>query len=134
MQQKAVTTVKALGMLGNSSRGVLALHKHLLYCTCVVLVAIYRLRLWYLQGARLKGLTNTVSSPVPCGAVDHWLLLGLPHQGDGSVGGIDAHALLLKRLAGVQLRMHSHLGPLPPCLGALGASSGGVNPPSPLGP
>jgi len=47
--------VKALSMLGNSNRGVSALHKRLLYHTCVVPVATYGLHLWYLQGVRLKG-------------------------------------------------------------------------------
>ena len=55
---KAMTTVRALGMLGNFSRGVSAVHKHLLYHMCVVLVATYGLQLWYLQGARLKGVTK----------------------------------------------------------------------------
>ena len=40
---KAMTMVKALGMLGNSNRGVLASHKRLLYHMCVVLVATYGL-------------------------------------------------------------------------------------------
>ena len=45
---KAMTMVKALDMLGNSNRGVLALHKRLLYRMCVVPVAMYGLHLWYL--------------------------------------------------------------------------------------
>jgi len=40
---KALTTVQALGMLGNSNRGVLVAHKCLLYHTCMVLVATYGL-------------------------------------------------------------------------------------------
>jgi len=59
---KAMTMVRALGMLGNSNRGVLAMHKHLLYCMCMVPVATYGLRLWYLQGARLKGITKQLSA------------------------------------------------------------------------
>jgi len=59
---KALTTVKALGMLGNSNRGVSALHKCLFYRMCVVLVAMYGLRLWYLQGVRLKGITKQLSA------------------------------------------------------------------------
>jgi len=40
---KAMTMVKALGMLGNSNRGVSVLHKCLLYCMCMVPVAMYSL-------------------------------------------------------------------------------------------
>jgi len=55
---KALTTVWALGMLGNSSRGVSVTHKCLLYRTCVVPVVMYGLCLWYLQGACLKGIVK----------------------------------------------------------------------------
>ena len=48
---KALTTVKAMGMLGNSTRGLLPLQKRLLYRSCVVLIATYGFRLWYFSGA-----------------------------------------------------------------------------------
>jgi len=38
---KALTTVKAMGMLGNSSRSLLPLQKRLLYQSCVVPIATY---------------------------------------------------------------------------------------------
>jgi len=40
---KALIMVKALGMLRNSNRGVLVLHKHLLYRMCMVPMAMYGL-------------------------------------------------------------------------------------------
>ena len=42
---KAMTMVRALGMLGNSNRGVSVMHKCLLYHTCMVPVATYGLQL-----------------------------------------------------------------------------------------
>jgi len=38
---KALTTVKTMGILGNSSRGFLSLQKRLLYWSCVVPIATY---------------------------------------------------------------------------------------------
>jgi len=38
---KTLTTVKAIGMLGNSTRGLLPLQKRLLYQSCVVPIATY---------------------------------------------------------------------------------------------
>ena len=40
-------TVKAMGMLGNSTRGLLPLQKWLLYHSCVVSIATYSFRLWF---------------------------------------------------------------------------------------
>ena len=41
---KALSMVKAMGMLGNSSRGLLLLEKRLLYCSCIVPIATYGFR------------------------------------------------------------------------------------------
>ena len=46
--------VKAMGMLGNSSRGLLPLQKCLLCCSCVVSIATYSFRLWFFAGAPTK--------------------------------------------------------------------------------
>jgi hypothetical protein len=58
---KALTTVQAMGMLGNSNRGLLPIQKHLLYRTCVLLVATYGHRLWYHDKAKVKGLLFSLS-------------------------------------------------------------------------
>jgi hypothetical protein len=42
---KALTTVQAMKMLGNSNRGLLPMQKHLLYRTCILPVATYGYRL-----------------------------------------------------------------------------------------
>ncbi|KXN91866.1 hypothetical protein AN958_11546 [Leucoagaricus sp. SymC.cos] len=43
---KAISTVRAMGMLGNSLRGLTPKQKRLLYRSCVVPIATYSFRLW----------------------------------------------------------------------------------------
>jgi len=59
---KALTTVKAMGMLGNSSRGLLPLQKRLLYRACVVPIATYGFRLWYFSGAPTKAQVSLLAT------------------------------------------------------------------------
>ena len=49
---KSLTTVKAMGMLGNSTRGLSPSQKRKLYHTCVLPIATYGYRLWLYKGAR----------------------------------------------------------------------------------
>jgi hypothetical protein len=58
---KALTMVQAMGMLGNSNRGLLPMQKCLLYRTCVLPVATYGYRLWYHDKAKVKGLMSSLS-------------------------------------------------------------------------
>ena len=51
---KALSTVKVMGMLGNSTRGLLPLQKHLFYRSCVIPIATYSFRLWFFAGAPNK--------------------------------------------------------------------------------
>ncbi|CAA7270779.1 unnamed protein product [Cyclocybe aegerita] len=55
---KAFTTVQAMRMLGNSTRGLLPKQRRLLYRSCVVPIATYSYRLWYFDGACNKGAMN----------------------------------------------------------------------------
>ncbi|CAA7267882.1 unnamed protein product [Cyclocybe aegerita] len=55
---KAFTTVQAMRMLGNSTRGLSPKQRRLLYRSCVVPIATYGYRLWYFDGARNKGAMN----------------------------------------------------------------------------
>jgi len=48
---KAISTIKSMKMLGNSTRDLSPVHKHLLYWTCILPIALYRLQLWYFKGA-----------------------------------------------------------------------------------
>ena len=43
-----------MGILGNSTRGLLPLQKRLLYHSCVVPIATYSFRLWFFAGASTK--------------------------------------------------------------------------------
>ena len=51
---KALSSVKAIKMLGSSTRGLPPREKHLLYCSCVLLIATYGYQLWFFDGARCK--------------------------------------------------------------------------------
>ena len=53
---KAMTTVQAFHMLGNSSRGVTLMQKCLLYWLCMIPVLTYGLRVWYFSGAHVWGV------------------------------------------------------------------------------
>ncbi|KAJ2927540.1 hypothetical protein H1R20_g9555, partial [Candolleomyces eurysporus] len=59
---KALTTVMAMRMLGNSMRGLSPRNKCILYRACVVPIATYGRRLWYFEGARTKGALKTLMS------------------------------------------------------------------------
>jgi len=51
---KILSTVKAMGMLDNSTIGLFPLQKWLLYCSCVVSIVTYGFRLWFFAGAPTK--------------------------------------------------------------------------------
>ena len=51
---KSFSTVQAMGMLGNSTRGLPPLEKRLLYRACVLPIATYGFRLWFFEGAKNK--------------------------------------------------------------------------------
>ena len=51
----SLTSVKAMKMLGNSSRRLLPAQKQTLYRTCVLPIATYGYQLWYFKGAKCKG-------------------------------------------------------------------------------
>ncbi len=46
----------AMGMLGNSARGLQAKERRTLYRSCVLPIATYGHRLWYYNGAPCKGV------------------------------------------------------------------------------
>ncbi|KAJ3499655.1 hypothetical protein NMY22_g19489 [Coprinellus aureogranulatus] len=59
---KALTTVMAMRMLGNSTRGLSPKNKRILYRACVVPIATYGHRLWFYEGAKNVGALKTLSS------------------------------------------------------------------------
>ena len=59
---KALTSVMAMGMLGNSVRGLQAKERRVLYRACVLPIATYGHRLWYYNGAPVKGVMKILGS------------------------------------------------------------------------
>ena len=50
---KAISMVKCMKMLGNSSKGLISMQKRQLYRCCVLLIALYSFQLWYYNKAPL---------------------------------------------------------------------------------
>ncbi|PPQ94597.1 hypothetical protein CVT25_010605 [Psilocybe cyanescens] len=59
---KALATVKAMKMLGSSTRGLRPVQKRILYCACVLPIVTYGFRLWYFAAARCKGALHHLST------------------------------------------------------------------------
>jgi len=56
---KCLSTLSAMKMLGNSSRGLLPIQKQLLYRTCVLPIALYGFQLWFFKGVPIvKNITE----------------------------------------------------------------------------
>ena len=87
---KALSTVKAMGMLGNSTRGLLPLQKRLLYRSCVVSIATYGFCLWYFVRAPTKAQVSLLAT-MQCKAT-LWILGAFRTS---STGGIEALAGLI---------------------------------------
>ncbi|PPQ93109.1 hypothetical protein CVT25_002994, partial [Psilocybe cyanescens] len=58
---KALSTVKAMNMLGSSTRGLRPVQKRVLYRACVLPIVTYGFRLWYFAAARCKGALHHLS-------------------------------------------------------------------------
>ena len=50
---KGISMVKCMKLLGNSSRGINPIQKHLLYRCCVLSIALYGFQLWFYNNALL---------------------------------------------------------------------------------
>ncbi|PPQ94891.1 hypothetical protein CVT25_004372 [Psilocybe cyanescens] len=59
---KALSTVKAIKMLGSSTRGLCPAQKHVLHCACVLPIVMYGFRLWYFAAAHCKGALHHLST------------------------------------------------------------------------
>ena len=87
---KALSTVKAMDMLGNSTRGLFPPQKYLLYRSCVVPIATYGFRLWFFAGAPTKAQVSLLTA-MQCKAA-LWILGAFCTS---STGGIEALAGLI---------------------------------------
>jgi Endonuclease/Exonuclease/phosphatase family./Reverse transcriptase (RNA-dependent DNA polymerase). len=97
---KALSTVKAMGMLGNSTRGLLPLQKRLLYRSCVVPIATYGYRLWFFAGAPTKAQVSLLATMQRKAAL--WILGAFctsPTGGVEALAGLIPIHLHLKKLA-----------------------------------
>ncbi|CAA7268146.1 unnamed protein product [Cyclocybe aegerita] len=97
---KAFTTVQAMRMLGNSTRGLLPKQRHLLYRSCVVPIATYGYRLWYFDGTRNKGAMNQLKRMQRKAAL--WITGAFrtsPTGGLEALAGLIPVHLMLKKLA-----------------------------------
>ena len=51
---KAISMVKYMKVLGNSTRGLIPLQKHLLYRNCILPITLYSHQLWFYNRAPLS--------------------------------------------------------------------------------
>ncbi|CAA7267376.1 unnamed protein product [Cyclocybe aegerita] len=97
---KAFTTVQAMRMLRNSTRGLSPKQRRLLYRSCVVPIATYGYRVWYFDGACNKGTMNQLKRMQRKAAL--WITGAFCTSPTGSLealaGLIPVH-LMLKKLA-----------------------------------
>ncbi|CAA7264644.1 unnamed protein product [Cyclocybe aegerita] len=97
---KAFTTVQAMCMLGNSTRGLSPKQRRLLYRSCVVPIAMYGYCLWYFDGARNKGAMNQLKRMQHKAAL--WITGAFctsPTGGLEALAGLIPVHLMLKKLA-----------------------------------
>jgi len=96
---KALSMVKVIGMLGNSSKGLLPLQKHLLYCFCIVPIATYGFILWFFAGAPTKAQISLLAAMQHKAAL--WILGAFrtsPTGGIEALAGLIPIQLHLKKL------------------------------------
>jgi hypothetical protein len=125
---RAFTTVRSMGMLGNSVRGLTPPQKHLLYRTCVVPVMTYGFCLWFFKGARVKGLVKAMSQ-VQCTAA-RWITGNFRTAPGGSgecLGGLLPMHLLLQQQADRGALRIAQLAPSHPLRPILGEALGGCH-------
>ncbi|CAA7267766.1 unnamed protein product [Cyclocybe aegerita] len=97
---KVFTTMQAMRMLGNSTRGLSLKQRRLLYRSCVVPIATYGYQLWYFNGARNKGAMNQLKWMQRKAAL--WITGAFrtsPTGGLEALAGLIPVHLMLKKLA-----------------------------------
>ena len=97
---KVLSTVKVIGMLGNSSRGLLPLQKCLFYCSCVVPIVTYSFRLWIFARAPTKAQVLLLAAMQHKAAL--WILGAFCTS---PTGGIEALCHMQVHLSG---KLYSH--------------------------
>jgi len=98
---KALSSVKAMKMLGSSTQGLPPKKKHLLYCPCVLPIAIYGYQLWFFDGAQCKKAISLLKTMQYKAAI--WTTGALstsPTGGVESLAGLIPVHLHLQKMAG----------------------------------
>ena len=59
--KKAFSAVMAMFHLGSSTHGLQPKYKCLLYCLCILLIALYGVQLWFFDGSHNKGIIKDIT-------------------------------------------------------------------------
>ena len=97
---KAISTVKYMKLLENSSRGISPLQKQLLYRCCVLPIALYRFQLWFYNKAPLSYHMKVLNKMQKKAAI--WILGAfktLPSMGIKAIAGIIPIKFHLQKIA-----------------------------------
>ncbi|PPQ94127.1 hypothetical protein CVT25_007912 [Psilocybe cyanescens] len=97
---KALLTVKAMKMLGSSTRGLCPVQKCVLYCACVLPIVTYGFCLWFFAAARCKGALHHLSVMQQSAAL--WITGAFctsPTGGVEALAGLPSINLLLRCLS-----------------------------------
>ena len=97
---KAISMVKYMKLLGNSSQGISPLQKQLLYRCCVLPIALYRFQLWFYNKAPLSYHMKVLNKMQKRAAI--WILGAfktLPSMGIKAIAGIIPIKFHLQKIA-----------------------------------
>jgi len=97
---KAISMVKCMKLLGNSSQGISPLQKQLLYRCCILPIALYRFQLWFYNKALLSYHIKVLDKIQRRAAI--WILGAfkiLPSMGIKAIAGIITIKFHLQKIA-----------------------------------
>ena len=96
---KAISTVKCIKLLGNSSRGINPLQEQLLYRCCILLIVLYVFQLWYYNKALSSYHMKILNKMQRRAAI--WILGAfktLPSEGIEAIAGIIPMKFYLQKI------------------------------------
>ena len=109
---KCLSTLNAMKMLGNSSRGLLPMQKRLLYRTCIIPIALYDFQLWFFKGVPMvKNITELKKMQQRAALWITGAFRTSPSEGVEAIAGLIPINLHLKKLNG---RHHLRYATIPP--------------------
>ena len=109
---KYLSTLSAMKMLGNSSRGLLPIQKQLLYRTCILPIALYGFQLWFFKGAPIvKNITELKKMQQRAALWITGAFRTSPSEGIKAIAGLTPITLHLRKLNG---RHHLRYASIPP--------------------